>query len=89
MSKKAIVLILIVIVIIGGIVFLINQKEPSNDIIDITNIEMEEGKEIIEKNDGVYDIVDSNTNEIIFQNLTKEEMVIFEQDPLYNPDPNY
>lgn len=89
MSKKIIFLALILIVIVIAIILTINKKAVNNSGTDVINIKMEEGKEIIEKSEGVYDIVDINTNELIFQNVTTEEMVIFEQDPSYNPDPNY
>ena len=78
-SKYVIYILVIVLIIIAlSYIIKINKKELSEqeNTIKIDEIENSEGK---------YDIYDKNTNKLIVENVSEDQIKLYRDNPDYNP----
>lgn len=78
-SKYVIYILVIVLIIIAlSYIIKINKKDLSEqeNTIKINEIENSEGK---------YDIYDKNTNKLIVENVSEDQIKLYRDNPDYNP----
>ena len=78
-SKYVIYILVIVLIIIAlSYIIKINKKDlpEQENTIKINEIENSEGK---------YDIYDKNTNKLIVENVSEEQIKLYRDNPDYNP----
>lgn len=78
-SKYVIYILVIVLIIIAlGYIIKINKKDlpEQENSIKINEIENSEGK---------YDIYDKNTNKLIVENVSEDQIKLYRDNPDYNP----
>lgn len=80
MNKNKIILyIAISIILIVIIMIIFNKREKNSDIAN--NVVTENAIE----SDGYYTIYNKETNEIIAENIPKDQILLYEDNPDYNP----
>lgn len=78
-SKYVIYILVIVLIIIAlSYIIKINKKDlpEQENTIKINEIENSEGK---------YDIYDKNTNKLIVENISEDQIKLYRDNPDYNP----
>ena len=79
-KRKYIICIIVIILIIFALFYIKNIKEKEKLEIENT-IKINE----IEDNEEKYNVYDENTNEIIIENISKDQIQLYKDNPDYNP----
>lgn len=81
MNKNKIILYIAISIILIVIIMIIFNKREKNSDIESNNVVTENAIE----SDGYYTIYNKETNEIIAENIPREQILLYEDNPDYNP----
>lgn len=81
MNKNKIILYIAILLILIAIILIIFNKREKNSSIETNNVVIENAIE----SDGYYTIYNKETNEIIAENIPKDQILLYEDNPDYNP----
>lgn len=79
-KRKYIFCIIVIILIISILIYIKNVNIKEKNEIDNT-VKIDEIKEDKEK----YNVYDKNTNELIIENISKDQIQLYKDNPDYNP----
>ena len=79
-KRKYIFCIIVIILIISILIYIKNVNIKEKNEIDNT-VKMDTIKENEEK----YNVYDKNTNELIIENISKDQIQLYKDNPDYNP----
>lgn len=82
MNKNKIILYIAILLILIAIILIVFNKIEKNSSIDETNNVIIEN---VTNSDGYYTIYNKETNEIIAENIPREQILLYEDNPDYNP----
>lgn len=79
-KRKYIFCIIVIILIISILIYIKNVNIKEKNEIDNT-VKIDKIKENEEK----YNVYDKNTNELIIENISKDQIQLYKDNPDYNP----
>mgnify|MGYP001863792188 CR=1 FL=1 len=81
MNKNKIILYIAILLILIVIILIIFNKREKNSSIETNDVVIEN----VISSDGYYTIYNKETNEIIAENIPKDQILLYEDNPDYNP----
>ena len=81
MNKNKIILYIAILLILIAIILIIFNKREKNSSIETNDVVIEN----VISSDGYYTIYNKETNEIIAENIPKDQILLYEDNSDYNP----
>ena len=81
MNKNKIMFYIAILLILIVIILIIFNKREKNSSIETNDVVIEN----VISSDGYYTIYNKETNEIIAENIPKDQILLYEDNPDYNP----
>lgn len=81
MNKNKIILYIAILLILIVIILIIFNKREKNSSIETNDVVIEN----VISSDGYYTIYNKETNEIIAENIPKDQILLYEDNSDYNP----